>query len=47
MFWEKEEDAGIFKMLWCPRWTTDKNLGSSNFFEYKDALPGLVQSKKD
>ncbi len=47
MFWEKEEDAGIFKMLWCPRWTTDKNLGSSNFFEYKDALPGLVQSKED
>ena len=47
MFWEKGQDAESFKMLWCPRWTTDKNLGSSNFFEYKDALPELVQSKDD
>lgn len=46
-FWEKERDAATFKILWCPRWTTDKNLGRSNFFEYKDALPGLVQSKED
>lgn len=45
LFWEKES-TGTFKMLWCPRWTTDKNLGSSNFFEYKDTLPELVRNDR-
>lgn len=29
---------GKFKILWTPRWTTDKKLGGSNFFHYKDYL---------
>lgn len=45
-FWE-EESTETLKMLWCPRWTTDKNLGSSNFFEYKDALPELVRNGRE
>lgn len=42
VFW-KEGISQIFKLLWCPRWTTDKGLGSSHFFEYKDVLPELIR----
>lgn len=27
-----------FRVLWTPRWTTDKSLGGSNFFVYRQAL---------
>lgn len=27
-----------FRVMWTPRWTTDKSLGGTNFFEYKDWL---------
>lgn len=27
-----------FRVIWTPRWTTDKALGGSNFFVYKEAL---------
>lgn len=46
-FWEQERDVETFKILWCPRWTTDKNLGSSTFFQYKDVLPELVREKEE
>jgi len=27
-----------FRVIWAPRWTTDKKLGGSNFFTYKEFL---------
>lgn len=27
-----------FRVIWAPRWTTDKKLGGSNFFEFKDTM---------
>lgn len=27
-----------YRVLWTPRWTTDKKLGGSNFFTYKEAI---------
>ena len=30
-------DSGL-RVIWAPRWTTDKKLGGSNFFTYKDFL---------
>lgn len=33
---EKEDDK--FTVVWTPRWTEDKNLGGSNFLNYKDKI---------
>ena len=33
-----------FKIMWTPRWTTDLNLGGTNFFTYKDFLIDYVKS---
>ncbi len=43
-FWEKDDQS--YKILWCPRWTTDVNLGASNFFEYKDFFIQWVQKNE-
>lgn len=34
-------------VVWTPRWSTDKNVGGSNFLEYKDTLFGLASKYKD
>ncbi|WP_289302356.1 CDP-glycerol glycerophosphotransferase family protein [Sporofaciens musculi] len=44
-FWM--EDDPRYKILWCPRWTTDVNLGASNFFEYKDFFIEWVNKRKN
>ena len=44
-FWR--EDDPRYKILWCPRWTTDVNLGASNFFEYKDFFIEWVNKRKN
>lgn len=44
-FWN--EDTQKYKILWCPRWTTDVNLGASNFFEYKDFFIEWVNKRKN
>lgn len=36
-----------FKAIWTPRWTTDLNLGGSNFFTYKDDLIAFAKSEDD
>lgn len=36
-----------FRILWTPRWTTDKALGGSNFFTYKDWILDYVQAHPD
>lgn len=33
-----------FRVMWTPRWTTDKSLGGSNFFTYYRALFAYAQS---
>lgn len=32
----ERQDDGLFRVLWTPRWTEDKQLGGSNFMKYKD-----------
>ena len=46
LFWQGETKE-TWRMLWCPRWTTEQNLGSSHFFDYKEKFPELVQEEKD
>ncbi len=36
--WNFGKDEHGLKVLWLPRWSTDKKEGGSNFFKYKDAL---------
>ncbi|MBQ9608461.1 MAG: CDP-glycerol glycerophosphotransferase family protein [Lachnospiraceae bacterium] len=51
---EKDSPAPIwdfskndFRAIWSPRWTTDKSLGGTNFFEYKDVLTEYAGTHKD
>lgn len=39
-------DAGL-KVIWAPRWTTDKKLGGSNFFTYKDFMLDYFRENED
>lgn len=45
VYWKEDEDRSdrVLKLLWCARWTTDKHLGRSHFFEYKDLMPQFVR----
>lgn len=36
-----------FRVMWTPRWTTDKAMGGSNFFTYKDSLVEFAENNKD
>lgn len=36
-----------FRILWTPRWTTDKTLGGSNFFTYKDWIMDYAKANDD
>lgn len=36
-----------FRVIWTPRWTTDKVHGGSNFFNYKDLLPAYADQNPD
>ena len=36
-----------FRVMWTPRWTTDKKLGGSNFFTFHDTLLTLARQEKD
>ena len=35
------------RAIWTPRWSTDKLLGGSNFFNYKDVLINYAKQNKD
>lgn len=35
------------KVIWTPRWTTDKNLLQTTFFDYKDKMVTYFQNNKD
>jgi len=32
-----------YKIMWTPRWTTDKKLGGTNFFTYKDWILNYIE----
>lgn len=36
-----------FKIMWTPRWTTQKRLGGSNFFVYKDWILDYAEKNPD
>lgn len=36
-----------FRVIWTPRWTTNKALGGSNFFEYKDKILSFFENHKN
>lgn len=36
-----------FKVLWCPRWTTDPAMGGSNFFTFQEYLLDYAQAHPD
>ena len=36
-----------FRILWTPRWTTDKSLGGTNFFTYKDWILAYAKANSD
>ena len=36
-----------FRILWTPRWTTDKSLGGTNFFTYKDWILDYAKNNGD
>lgn len=44
-YYGKQHDK--FTILWTPRWSTDKSLGGSNFFEYKDFFIDFARKHKD
>ena len=52
---EKESSApawdfapqGAYRFMWTPRWTTDPNLGGTNFFLYKDWLLDYAENHGD
>lgn len=39
--------ANTFRVMWTPRWTTDKKLGGTNFFTYYKALLDFAESHPD
>lgn len=43
--WDFAKDG--FRVLWCPRWTTDLRLGGSNFFTYYQVLPEFASKNPD
>lgn len=43
--WEFSEHD--FRVMWTPRWTTDKTLGGSNFFVYQKALLAYASRHPD
>lgn len=43
--WEFSQN--MFKVIWAPRWTTDKYLGGSNFFYYKDIILNYAEKHSD
>lgn len=43
--WEFSKNE--FRVMWTPRWTTDKAMGGSNFFTYKDSLIKYAQNHDD
>lgn len=45
--WNSIDSDGKFKMIWTPRWTTDKHAGGSNFFLYKDLLIDFVKGHEE
>lgn len=45
VYWKKDDKS--YKILWCPRWTTEPKLGASHFFEYKDCLVEWVRKNKE
>lgn len=44
-----EKSKSEFKktLIWTPRWSTDANVGGSNFFNYKDTVFELARTRKD
>ena len=36
-----------FRVMWTPRWTTEPELGGTNFFLYKDVLLAYAEEQKD
>lgn len=36
--WNRIDSDNKFRIIWAPRWTTDKHAGGTNFFAYKDRL---------
>ncbi len=42
--WSFSKNA--FRVVWTPRWTTDENVGGSNFFRYKDFLLKFANDNK-
>jgi len=36
-----------FRVMWTPRWTTDKKLGGSNFFTHKDFMISYARKHSD
>jgi len=45
--WERDRDIDKLRIIWTPRWTTDVNLCSSNFFEYKDKFVEFTKKEED
>lgn len=43
---EKNDNEG-FRVLWTPRWSEDKEVGGSNFINYKDEIIKLIDIKSD
>ena len=44
---KKEKYDNKKTIIWTPRWSTDKVIGGSNFFNYKDVLPELLGGKQE
>ena len=43
--WKSPQDC--FRVIWTPRWTTNKAMGGTNFFKYKDLLPAYFKESPD
>ncbi len=43
--WEFSDN--VFRVIWTPRWTTDKSMGGSNFFVYKDSMLDYADGHRD
>lgn len=44
---KKEKDDDRYTVVWTPRWTEDKNLGGSNFLNFKDKILKYSFHKKN